>query len=69
MKSDLPFAILAVILGIALGFGIGDISDPPKPRPQVDINLRFKHGQILDIEINGERKRISLDDFILEVTP
>ncbi len=67
MKSELPFAILAIILGVALGFDIGAV--PPKPRPQVDINLRFKRGQILDIEINGERKRISLDDFILEVTP
>jgi len=67
---EIPQLILAGLLGLAIAAVIWNYSDPtpqPQPKPSVDINLELKRGQVLDIEINGERKRITLNGSVLQI--
>ena len=70
-KSILMFTLF--VLMVAFGVFINEIVEQQEAkridRRIVDIEMRFKRGQVLDIEIDGDRQSISLDDFILEVSP
>jgi len=72
MNNQQLNVIMNVIIGVFM-FGmcllIFGSSIESKPKPKVNVEMRFKRGQSINIDINGERKHISLDDFVLEVTP